>query len=69
MVDEELKGDWVDERDFDPDPLLFIDDEEASAPAPRRRARQPERRRPRVRRVRGGERAAADARRASPPSR
>ena len=33
MVDEELEGAWVDERDFTPDPLLFIDDEEASAPA------------------------------------
>jgi sulfite reductase beta subunit-like hemoprotein len=33
MVEEELKGDWVGERDFTPDPLLFIDDEEAGAPA------------------------------------
>src|SRR5207244_502024 len=33
MVDEELEGDWVVERDFDPDPLLFIDEEEANAPA------------------------------------
>src|SRR3954470_3466057 len=33
MVDEELEGDWVDERDFTPDPLLFVDDEEAKAPA------------------------------------
>src|ERR671911_1442539 len=32
QVDEELKGDWVAERDFDPTPLLFIDDEEAGAP-------------------------------------
>jgi sulfite reductase beta subunit-like hemoprotein len=32
QVDEEMKGDWVNERDFDPDPLLFIDDEEANAP-------------------------------------
>jgi sulfite reductase beta subunit-like hemoprotein len=32
QVDEELKGDWVNERDFDPNPLLFIDDEEANAP-------------------------------------
>ncbi len=32
QVEEELKGDWVEERDFDPQPLLFIDDEEASAP-------------------------------------
>jgi sulfite reductase beta subunit-like hemoprotein len=34
QVDEELKGDWVAERDFDPTPKLFIDDEEANAPAP-----------------------------------
>jgi sulfite reductase beta subunit-like hemoprotein len=34
MVDEELEGDWVDERDFTPDPLLFEDDEEVNAPAP-----------------------------------
>src|SRR4051794_40747602 len=33
MVEEELKGDWVDDRDFTPDPLFFIDDEEANAPA------------------------------------
>jgi sulfite reductase (ferredoxin) len=32
QVDEELEGDWVAERDFDPAPLLFIDDEEAKAP-------------------------------------
>jgi sulfite reductase beta subunit-like hemoprotein len=34
MVDEELKGDWVAERDFDPTPLLFEDDEAAHAPVP-----------------------------------
>jgi len=33
QVEEELKGDWVDERDFDPTPLLFVHDEEANAPA------------------------------------
>jgi sulfite reductase beta subunit-like hemoprotein len=33
QVDEELKGDWVGERDFDPIPLLMIHDEEANAPA------------------------------------
>src|SRR2546423_323719 len=32
LVDEELTGDWVAERDFTPDPLLFIDDEQANAP-------------------------------------
>jgi sulfite reductase beta subunit-like hemoprotein len=34
QVDEELKGDWVGERDFDPIPLLLTHDEEANAPAP-----------------------------------
>jgi sulfite reductase beta subunit-like hemoprotein len=33
MVDEELQGDWVAERDFDPTPLLMNIDEEAGAPA------------------------------------
>ena len=35
MVDEELEGDWVDERNFDIDPILFVDDEEANAPGRR----------------------------------
>jgi sulfite reductase (ferredoxin) len=34
MVDEELNGDWVDERAFDPTPMLFEDEEEANAPPP-----------------------------------
>ena len=52
QVDEELKGDWVDERDFDPTPLLFIHDEEANAPAPRRQLRlSPNGDRSRVRRA------------------
>src|ERR687891_1241673 len=34
MVEEELQGDWVAERDFDPQPRLFLHDEEANAPAP-----------------------------------
>ncbi|MEA2444426.1 MAG: hypothetical protein QOJ12_1718 [Thermoleophilales bacterium] len=34
QVEEELKGDWVGERDFDPESLLLIHDEEANAPAP-----------------------------------
>jgi sulfite reductase (ferredoxin) len=34
MVDEELEGDWVAERDFDPTPRLLLHDEEAKAPAP-----------------------------------
>jgi len=33
QVEEELKGDWVNERDFDPTPKLFVHDEEANAPA------------------------------------
>jgi sulfite reductase (ferredoxin) len=32
MVDEELEGDWVHERSFDLDPILFVDDEEANVP-------------------------------------
>ena len=34
MVEEELEGDWVDERDFDVERLSSMDDEEANAPAP-----------------------------------
>jgi sulfite reductase beta subunit-like hemoprotein len=34
LVEEELKGDWVVERDFSVDERLFIHDEEANAPAP-----------------------------------
>ena len=34
MVDEELEGDWVDERDFSIDRLIFIHEEEINAPAP-----------------------------------
>src|SRR4051794_19827564 len=33
MVDDELKGDWVSERDFTIDHLLFVHDEAANAPA------------------------------------
>ncbi len=33
LVDEELEGDWVNERDFTIDHLLYINDEEADAPA------------------------------------
>ncbi len=33
QVEEELKGDWVGERDFDPTALLLLHDEEANAPA------------------------------------
>ncbi|MDQ3933383.1 MAG: nitrite/sulfite reductase [Actinomycetota bacterium] len=34
MVDEELKGDWVKDRNFDPTLLLFDHDEQANAPLP-----------------------------------
>jgi sulfite reductase beta subunit-like hemoprotein len=33
MVEEELQGDWVAERDFDIGPITWQDDEQASAPA------------------------------------
>ncbi|HEX4760073.1 MAG TPA: hypothetical protein VH256_04695, partial [Thermoleophilaceae bacterium] len=41
QVEEELKGDWVNERDFDPTPLLLIHDEEANAPAPQANYAEP----------------------------
>ena len=41
QVEEELKGDWVAERDFDPIPLLLLHDEEANAPAPSATYSQP----------------------------
>ena len=34
QVEEELKGDWVAERDFSVEHTLFLDDERESAPAP-----------------------------------
>ena len=34
QVEEELKGDWVAERDFSIEHRLFLDDERESAPAP-----------------------------------
>jgi sulfite reductase (ferredoxin) len=35
LVDEELGGDWVSQRDFSIEPLMFEDDEEANAPSRR----------------------------------
>ena len=32
LVDEEMRGEWVAERNFDPSPLQFVDEEEARAP-------------------------------------
>jgi sulfite reductase beta subunit-like hemoprotein len=34
LVDDELQGDWVIERDFSLDPILFEHDEQANAPQP-----------------------------------
>ncbi len=34
QVEEELEGDWVAERDFDPAPLMYMLDEEANVPEP-----------------------------------
>ena len=41
MVDEELQKPWTEGRDFRPDNLLFVDDEEAEAPSPPANAEQP----------------------------
>src|ERR687898_883501 len=41
QVEEELAGDWVAERDFDPAPLLTEHDEEANAPQPLAHYAQP----------------------------
>ncbi len=41
MVEEELAGDWVAERDFSIEHLLFDEDEEANAPAPAAQAASP----------------------------
>ena len=41
LVEEELQGDWVAERDFDPAPLLLEHDEEANAPQPLAHYAQP----------------------------
>ena len=65
QVEEELKGDWVAERDFSIEHRLFIDDERESAPAPPRDLRRPERRRQRVRALPRRQRAAPEAGRAS----
>jgi sulfite reductase (ferredoxin) len=35
QVEEELEGDWVNERNFDPGPLMLVHDEEANAPEKR----------------------------------
>jgi sulfite reductase beta subunit-like hemoprotein len=35
LVEEELQGDWLNERDFSLERILYVHDEEANAPAPR----------------------------------
>ncbi len=42
QVESELEGDWVAERDFDPESRLFVHDEEANAPARRSDCAQPD---------------------------
>ena len=69
MVDEELQGDWVAERDFSIDHRLFVHDEEANAPRPAGQLRLAERRRHGVRALRRARTSTASARPASPPSR
>ena len=62
QVDEELEGDWVDERDFDAElveRLRFEDDEEANAPARPARAGLAQRRPLRVRALLRGQRPGA----------
>jgi sulfite reductase beta subunit-like hemoprotein len=41
LVEEELQGDWVAERDFSPDRILFDHDEEANAPGARSTSASP----------------------------
>ena len=41
MIEEELRGDWTNGKDFRPDRLLFLDDEEATAPPKRPHYAQP----------------------------
>ncbi len=68
QVEEELKGDWVAERDFDPTSLLLLHDEEANAPAAGGSLRVTQRRRHRFRALPRVERGAAAPGRASRPS-
>ena len=72
QVDEELEGDWVEEREFDAElveRLRFDDDEEANAPAEPGRRRLAQRRPQRVRALRRRPTSRRSARRASPRSR
>ena len=46
LVEEEFKGDWVDERDFCLEGIVFEYDEEADAPDEAEHLRQPQRGQP-----------------------
>ena len=65
QVEEELKGDWVAERDFSIEQRLFIDDERESRARAPAELRQPQRRPLRVRALPRGQRAPSRSRRAS----
>ena len=59
MVDEELEGDWVAERDFSIEDRVFLYDEQADAPGGAAHLRLAQRRRRRVRALPRGQRRAA----------
>ena len=65
QVEEELKGDWVAERDFSIEHRLFVDDERESAPAPPQSYGSPNGDLVRVRALPRGQRAPSRSRRAS----
>ncbi len=69
LVEEELQGDWVAERDFSLDGIFFDIDEEAAAPSAGDELREPQRRPPPVRPLRRLQRRPRSASAASPPSR
>ena len=61
QVEEELKGDWVAERDFSIEHRLFLDDEREAAPAPPQSYGSPQRRPLGVRALPRGQRGRAEA--------
>ena len=69
MVEEELQGDWVAERDFTPERLVRRTTRRPRAPGAVHRRREPERRPRRVRALPRGATSRRSSRRASPPSR
>ena len=68
MVESELEGDWVGERDFSIGHLVYGPDEEANAPAPAAAAASPNGDRSRVRSLPRGQRARRSGSQASPRS-